>query len=61
MYNLGQGPVTESLPKRVYPTDILASKIECLLTDSSMSYVMAYVMAYVGFDAVSIPILLQFI
>ena len=28
MYNLGHGPVTESLLKRVDPTDILASKIE---------------------------------
>ncbi len=25
MYNLGQGPITESLPKRRYPNDILAS------------------------------------
>ena len=30
MYSLGHGPVTESLLKQVYPTDILASKIESL-------------------------------
>ena len=37
MYSLGLGPVTESLLKQVYPTDILASKIESLSMDSSMS------------------------
>ncbi len=37
MYSLGLGPVTESLLKQVYPTDILAPKIESLSMESLMS------------------------